>query len=293
MSEQNLLSEPNLLDDDAMYAEIVKRNMGVYSEAEQARLRASRILIVGLGGVGGMEAVLMARLGVGAITGVDPDAFEVSNLNRQAFALMSTLGQPKAKAATDILRDVNPTTELDMRVLRIDESNADELVAGHDLVLEAVDDMASRVVIHRAARRHRVPSVAMSGSPPHRGFVSTFLPDGPSYEDTLGLPSAGRALDDDVRAEIAAVKAARARFSVGRGAPAEWADAFLAGTAGWSITVIRAVLLSSFAAHEAAQVLIGRPPAAAAPKGYLIDLDANPSVAVVEPPGGVWDATQL
>ena len=287
------MTEPNLSGNDVLYREIVERNLGVYTGAEQARLRASRVLICGLGGVGGMEAVLAARLGVGAITGVDPDVFEVSNLNRQAFALVSTLGRPKAEAATDVLRDINPTTELDMRAVRIEESNADELIAGHDLVLEAVDDMVSRVVIHRAARRLRVPSVAMSGSPPHRGFVSTFLPDGPSYEDTLGLPSAGRVLSDDVRGEIAAVKAARARFSIGRGAPAAWADAYLAGTAGWTITVIRAVLLASFAVHEAAQVLIGRLPAAAAPKGYLIDLDANPPVAVEEPPGGVWDAAQL
>ncbi len=276
------------------YREMTRRNIGVYSEEEQERLRRARVLICGLGGVGGMEAILAARMGIGGITGIDPDAFDATNLNRQMLATVSALGRPKAEVAAAVLRDINPHAEIRMVTAPIDEDNVCELMQGHDLVLEAVDDMPSRVIIHRTARHLGIPSVGMSGSPPHRGFVSSFFPDGVPYEKALNLPGLDRKLTDPaLRREIAEIKKRRARYSVERGAPVWWAEAYAEGRAGWIITPVRAVLLATFAFHEAVQILTRRRPLAPAPRAILIDLDADPPVRVAGPPPGGWDPATL
>ena len=85
-------------------AEAFARNLGWVSAQEQARLRASRVAIAGLGGVGGAHLLTLARLGVGAFHLADPDRFEMANLNRQAGASLSTLGRPKVEVLAAMAR---------------------------------------------------------------------------------------------------------------------------------------------------------------------------------------------
>lgn len=282
------------INEDAFYKEMVKKNIGVYTEDEQERLRKARVIIFGLGGVGGMEAILCARMGIGHVTGVDPDEFDISNLNRQMLSSIDGVGRPKAEMAEQVLKNINPYISLRMVSEKVDEDNVRELIQGHDLVLEAVDDMPSRVIIHRTAREMCIPSVGMSGSPPTRGFVSSFFPDGIPYEEALNLPGLGQKLTDpELREKIAEVKKARAWHSVKLGAPEQWAQDFCEGKAGWIITPVRAHLLSLFSFHEAVQILTGREPLARAPKGILIDLDQDTPVRVSPPPEGGWDYSTL
>ncbi len=281
-------------DRDAFYWEMVARNIGVYTPDEQAKLRTSRVIIFGLGGVGGYEAILCARMGIGHVTGIDPDEFEISNINRQMLASSRQLGKPKARAAEEIVTDINPCMSVNFVQDKVDEHNVADLIRGHDIVLEAVDDMPSRVIIHRTARELGIPSVGMSGSPPTRGFVSTFFPQGIAYEQALNLPGMGEKLTDlELRRRIADVKKARAWHSVGLGAPSQWAQDYCDGKAGWIITPVRAHLLSLFSFHEVVQILTGREPLARAPKGILIDLDTSVPVRVASPPEGGWDYATL
>ena len=282
------------LEQESFYKEMVKKNIGVYSEQEQERLKNAKVIIFGLGGVGGMEAILCARMGIGHVTGVDPDEFDISNLNRQMLSSIDGIGRPKARMAEELLKNINPFISLKMVQENVDEHNVKQLIHGHDLVLEAVDDMPSRVIIHRTAREMGIPSVGMSGSPPTRGFVSSFFPDGIPYEEALNLPGMGKKLTDlELREEIAEVKKARAWYSVKLGAPEAWARDFCEGRAGWIITPVRAHLLSLFSFHEAVQILTGREPLARAPKGILIDLDLTTPVRVSPPPIGGWDYSTL
>lgn len=276
------------------YKEFTKKNIGVYTKAQQARLKGARIIILGLGGVGGLEAILAARHGVGHITGVDPDTFETSNINRQMFAYTDTLGESKAEVAGRELKRINPELRGKFLSVSVDEHNALDLIAGHDLVLEALDDMCARVCVHRAAHKLGIPSISMSGSPPHRGFISSFLPGGVDYETLLALPSQGKPLTADVKQSLHTVKNKRAQYSVQLGAPQSWADDYCEGKAGWIITPIRAALLATFSVHEAIQILVGLSPLAAAPKALLIDLDNLESpVRVASPEQGVWQAEQF
>ncbi|MFA6036877.1 MAG: ThiF family adenylyltransferase [Legionellales bacterium] len=284
----------NTPENSAFYQQFTQKNIGVYSHAQQERLKQARIIILGLGGVGGLEAMLAARHGVGHITGVDPDTFETSNINRQMFAYTDTLGESKAAVAERELKRINPELRGEFLSISVDEHNAHELIAGHDLVLEALDDMCARVCVHRAAQKLGIPSISMSGSPPHRGFISSFLPGGIDYETLLGLPSQGKPLTDEIKKSIREVKNKRAQYSVQLGAPQSWADDYCEGKAGWIITPIRAALLATFSVHEAIQILVGLSPLAAAPKALLIDLDNLESpVRVASPEHGVWPAEQF
>ena len=285
----------NNLSFDEFYNEITKKNIGVYTEEEQERLRNSRIIIFGLGGVGGMESILCTRSGIGHISGVDPDTFELSNTNRQMMAMSSTMNQYKSVATEKHLKDINPTLSTNFQNVRVTEDNVYELIKDHDLVLEALDDMPSRIVVHRAARALGIPSISMSGSPPHRGFVSSFFPDGISYEDALNIPTHGKSMSDpSVTQFVHEIKKKRAQYSVSKGAPQSWADDFCSGKAGWIITPIRASLLASFSCHEAIQILIGQKPLATAPKGIYIDMDNLTSpVSVINPECGHWEAYQI
>ena len=99
-------------DDAFDYAQFTDRNLGFVDAAEQARLRAGRVLVIGVGGMGGAAVQALARMGIGALTLADIDTFEVSNLNRQVFANLDTVGQDKAQATAAALRRINPGLEL-------------------------------------------------------------------------------------------------------------------------------------------------------------------------------------
>jgi len=273
---------------------MVDRNIGVYTWEEQKKLKQAKVAICGLGGVGGYEAILCARMGIGSVTGIDFDTFEVSNINRQMLATVPSIGRPKATVLEEVLKNINPTMQINTHQTCIDTSNAANLLAGHDVVLEAVDDMPTRVIIHRAARELSIPSVGISGSPPTRGFVSTFLPRGTTYEQALNIPCNSEPLDDPkVRKRITDIKKKRAWYSVTLGAPSTWAEAYCSGNASWIITPVRAHLLSIFSFHEAVQIITGRQPLAAAPKGIIIDLSQEQPVTIVTPPSGGWDYATL
>ncbi|WP_017718275.1 HesA/MoeB/ThiF family protein [Kamptonema formosum] len=293
MSAESGIAQP-LPEAEAYYWEMVKKNIGVYTAQEQQRLKDAKVIIFGLGGVGGFEAILCARMGIGQITVADPDEFEISNINRQMLASVRGLNRPKAKVAEEVLADINPYLSCRCVRAQVDEENVVDLIEGHDLVMEAVDDMPSRVIVHRTARELGIPSVGMSGSPPTRGFVSSFFPDGIAYEVALNLPGVGEKLTNlELRQRIADIKKARAWHSVTQGAPREWAQDFCEGKAGWIITPVRAHLLALFSFHEAVQILTGREPLARAPKGILIDLSTETPVRVAPAPPGGWDYATL
>ncbi|MGC2049123.1 MAG: ThiF family adenylyltransferase [Gallionella sp.] len=115
------------------YKSAFSRNIGWLTQNEQDRLRNSRIAIAGMGGVGGIHLVTLARLGVGKFSIADFDTFDLVNFNRQAGANIRTLGQEKAKVMAEQARDINP--ELDIRVLPdgVNEQNLDDFLNGVDL----------------------------------------------------------------------------------------------------------------------------------------------------------------
>ena len=121
------------------YQEAFSRNLGLISAAEQERLHRTRVAVAGLGGVGGIDLVALARLGIGRFTIADPDIFEMRNTNRQYGATRSTEGEHKADVMCSIVRDINP--EAEVRIFReaLGPENADAFLDGADVLVDGID----------------------------------------------------------------------------------------------------------------------------------------------------------
>lgn len=94
------------------YGRAFDRNIGWVTVAEQQVLRGKRVAIAGMGGVGGVHLITLARLGIASFHIADFDDFGIANFNRQAGAMMSTLGKPKVEVLSGMARDVNPEADV-------------------------------------------------------------------------------------------------------------------------------------------------------------------------------------
>lgn len=135
------------------------RNVGTLGLEGQRALQRARVLVAGCGGLGGHVIEGLARLGVGAIVAVDPDAFDESNMNRQLLCTVESLGRPKAEEAARRVAVVNPAVEVTAVRARLAPDNADELLAGCDLAIDALDSVSARVCLSEAAARLGIPFV--------------------------------------------------------------------------------------------------------------------------------------
>lgn len=135
-------------------------------EATLARLQAANVLIVGLGAVGGACAEALARSGAGKLYLVDGDVFDVSNLNRQPFAALSTLGRPKAPVTAERLADIAPTCAPTPETLFVTPDNAEALLgrAHPDALIDACDDVSAKVALLAAAHRRGLPAWSAMGA---------------------------------------------------------------------------------------------------------------------------------
>ena len=139
--------------------ERLARNFPALTEREQERLGASRVCIVGCGGLGGYIAEYLTRIGVGKLTLIDGDSFEPSNLNRQLLATNATLGRSKAMSAAKRVLSIAPGTELIAHDVFLDEKNAPALIRGADLVMDALDSPHARRILAAACREAGLPLV--------------------------------------------------------------------------------------------------------------------------------------
>lgn len=151
------------------------RNMSMLSHAENEGLNKVRVCVVGCGGLGGHIIEMLGRIGIGSITAVDGDVFEESNLNRQILSDVPSLGQPKAVKAKERMALVNPFVQVEPFVQRLDSENAIDILKGHALIMDALDNIESRFVLQEAAEQLNIPLIhgAIAG---WYGQVSTIFP---------------------------------------------------------------------------------------------------------------------
>ncbi len=126
----------------------------------QERLRAGRVLLVGLGGLGAPAALYLAAAGVGRLVLVDDDAVSLGNLQRQILYTTADVGRPKVAAAAERLAALNPEVAVEPRAERFTAATGDGLCAAVDVVLDGSDSFATRVAVAAAAARTRRPLVS-------------------------------------------------------------------------------------------------------------------------------------
>lgn len=149
----------------------------------QQRLCNSKVLIIGLGGLGSPAALYLAASGVGRLTLCDHDTVDLSNLQRQIIHRTSAVGQPKVASARAALHDVNPEVECIPLAVRAEESHLLELAGKADVVLDCSDNFATRYAVNRACLAQRKPLVS-GAAIQFDGQVSVFdfrRPDAPCY----------------------------------------------------------------------------------------------------------------
>ena len=126
------------------------------------KLQKSTVMVVGCGAVGSFAIESLARSGVGRIVLIDFDCVEESNINRQLFALDSTVGKPKVEVAASRIRDINPNIE----VVAINTffDNKTDLDIKPDFVIDAIDSVQSKIALYKWCFENNIPFISSMGA---------------------------------------------------------------------------------------------------------------------------------
>jgi len=177
-----------------IYPMMFSRNIGAITQWEQEALVGSSAVVVGCGGIGGIASEMLARSGIGRLTVIDSDSFDISNLNRQLFSQEKLIGKGKAKEAEKRLKSINPGLKITVFSGQLTEKNAAKLIRGHGIVVDGLDNALGRVVLSRAAKDLSIPYV-FGAAERTKGYSTVFTPHGISFERMFNLPSNGKDLN--------------------------------------------------------------------------------------------------
>jgi len=164
------------------------RNLGWVTPSEQQALRGKRVAIAGLGGVGGLHLLTLARLGVGHFHLAEFDRFELENFNRQVGATMSALGAPKLDVMMRLARDIDPQVEIVPFDAGVTPGNIDAFLDGVDVFVDGLDffAFAARELVFGECYRRGIPAV--TAAPLGMGAaLLNFLPGRMSFADYFGF----------------------------------------------------------------------------------------------------------
>ena len=248
------------------YDAAFSRNIGWVTEAEQNRLRQARVAIGGLGGVGGMHLLTLARLGVGKFSIADFDVFDIVNFNRQVGATISTLGKPKLDVLSQMARDINP--EIDLRCFPdgISSGTIEDFLKDVDVYVDGLDFFAfdARRMTFAACERMSIPVV--TAAPLGMGTaLLVFGPGGMSFEDYFGFETCRNELDMAIRFLVGLSPA-----MLQRGYVADMSRIDLKNRKGPS-SIAACQLCAGVAAVETLKLLLGREGVRLAPWGSQFD----------------------
>lgn len=161
-------------------------------EAGQAKLAASRVVVIGAGGLGAPALLYLAAAGVGHVTVIDHDRVERSNLHRQVVHADARVGMGKAASARMALLALNPRVDITVVAERLCAGNVEDLVRGHDVVVDGADNFATRYLLAAATQRLGIPMV-YAAIERFTGQASVFDPrrdDSPCYRCLFPEPPA-------------------------------------------------------------------------------------------------------
>ena len=155
-----------------------QKNMqiGGLDEAQQRKLLASKVLIMGVGGLGSGVAMNLAGLGIGAIKVVDCEVVEVENFNRQLIHKYKNLGRAKVMSAKEWIQEFNPDIKVEIEKTKINDLNYFSVIEDYDIIVDCFDNYESKYMLNEIALRHN--RILVHGSiQGYCGQVTTIVPN--------------------------------------------------------------------------------------------------------------------
>ncbi len=134
----------------------------LFGDIGTQKLQQATVMVVGCGAVGSFAIEALARSGVGHLVVVDFDTVERTNINRQLFALESTVGLPKVEVAATRIRDINPDTCVDALNVFFDDKTVLDIMP--DIIIDAIDTVESKVALYKWAYKHNIPFISSMGA---------------------------------------------------------------------------------------------------------------------------------
>lgn len=247
------------------YHKAFSRNIGWVTTKEQEILRNKRVAIAGMGGVGGVHLLTLARLGIGAFNIADFDVFDIANFNRQAGASMSSLGKPKAEVMAALAKDINPDIDIKIFPQGISEDNLSEFFTDVDLYVDGLDFFVFSIRQTTFAACAELGIPAITAAPLGMGTaVVNFLPGKMTFEEYFQLGD----LPDEEKALRFLLGLAPAGLHFGYLVDLSRVD--LANHRGPS-TIMACQMCAGTAATEALKILLNRGKIRAAPHALHFD----------------------
>lgn len=139
------------------------------------KLRKATVCVVGVGGIGNPVATMLSAMGVGRLRIIDRDVIEISNLHRQHLYNEDDIGKVKVEVAAERLQKINPTSKIEAIPISVTGYNAESLVDGADIVIDALDSVEARYALNDACIKHKLPFI-YAGALGMLGSVCTILP---------------------------------------------------------------------------------------------------------------------
>ncbi len=259
---------------ESQYKEMFSRNIGIFTEKEQQKLKDTTIAIAGAGGVGGLLAERLIRLGIGNIKLTDNGTFEESNLNRQYGATILSLDTYKAETVCADLRKINPEANITFDNSGVtSEKKANEFADGCDLVIDEMDYGAWKesILLQRAARKRGVYYL-FSGAIGFGALLANFDPQGITLEEYNKLPP-DVDLDNIGEQAVSTERVMPVTPSYTAAAMSmDMIQAIIAGRMPVPTCSVGVGLASILAASEAVNIIIKRKEIVKAPEYIYIDL---------------------
>lgn len=144
------------MDKERYHRQLIIPEIG---ELGQEKFKNSKVLVVGVGGLGSPILLYLTAAGIGTIGLLDRDVVDLSNLQRQVLHSTFRLGMPKVNSAEMILQQLNPEVNLITYEILLDENNIEDIIKDYDVVVAAVDNLPTRYLLNKACINKNIPLV--------------------------------------------------------------------------------------------------------------------------------------
>ncbi len=170
------------------YQTAFSRNYGWLNEEEQLKLKQTHVGLIGLGGVGGQYAEILARLGIGRFTIYDGDQFSIENSNRQNQCSTSNYGKNKAEVIGSLIKDINPSAHVKVVSRHLQPQDIEEFCQSIDIYLDSLDFFEIELRRKVFIKMRNLGKTSLTAAPIGTGSsLLVFTPDSMSFDDYFGF----------------------------------------------------------------------------------------------------------